>query len=120
MTIWNKARSIHNRKTPTSRPMTKKTVGEKRPYGVHCPHGYAECAKCTPWVKPEWSDAAAERGWLPEPLVYETISAARAEFLGQFGGVNSVTRGTGSVAVDTVLSGAGSWPPGTITRDTQR
>jgi hypothetical protein len=160
MTIWNKARSLHNRKTPTSRPMSTKTVGERKLVAdginliaersdsvCHGGHGHHACAICYPgafgapsWERMLWdamhktsADSASVDGAngetrgtgspsreymgeftepvippAPPPSLPErwapTIRAARSEFLGQLGGLNSLMRGTGSVAVDTALA----------------
>jgi hypothetical protein len=85
MTIWNKARSIHNRKTPTSRPMTKRVVG---------PSDVVQAIIRSQTLADPKERAFFIPTWVLDP----------AEFLAQFGGVNSVTRGSGSVAVDTALA----------------
>lgn len=70
--LWHQARAQHNRRTPTSRPMTTKTIGEKRPYGVHCPHGYAECRECARAVA-DWQAAATLAYGPPAQLASEPV-----------------------------------------------
>lgn len=65
MTIWNQARAKHNRKTPTSRPMMTKTVGERPassepPSLLHLRNAYA-CKTCGYHEHAKWCGARPRR-----------------------------------------------------------